>query len=209
MIENIKTKKHSEVRNDYDKAYRSGTPFLNPEWFIRSVKNIVDKNTHGKTLLDIGCGDGHFLSYFKGYNRYGIDLSREAIKKAKSHAQGEFRVSSAEKLPFKDNFFHALICMGSMEHFIDIERSLREMKRVSKKGAVVVIHVPNSLYLVNRVLGIDTHHQINERFATEAEWKKIISPFFSVEKTVKYNTRWYLKLLPKKYSCHFTFVCRA
>ena len=95
-----------------------------------------------------------------------------------------------------------------MEHFIDIEQSLAEMKRVARQGAVVVIHVPNSNYLVSRLLRVKTHHQINERFGTETEWKKIISPFFSVEKTVKYNTRWFLKALPKRYSCHFTFVCR-
>ena len=208
MIENMKTRKHGEVREDYDRAYKSGTPFLNPPWFIQSVRKLVDKNSQGKVILDIGCGDGHFLSYFTGYKRYGIDLSKEAIKKAKLKVGGTFRVSAAEKLPFRPAVFDAVICMGSMEHFIDIEKSLREMKRVSKKGAVVIIHVPNSRYIVNNMLGVHTHHQINERFATESEWKSIIMPFFSVEKTVKYNTRWFLKALPKRYSCHFTFVCR-
>lgn len=208
MIEHIKTKKHHEVGEDYDRAYKSGTPFLNPPWFIQSIKKLVDKNSPGKTILDVGCGDGHFLSFFNGYARHGVDLSAVAIKKAKAAVGGTFRVSPAEKLPFGSNFFDAIICMGSMEHFIDIEKSLREMKRVARKGAVIIIHVPNSGYLVNKLLRIETHHQINERFASEAEWKNMIVPFFSVEETVKYNTRWYLKALPKGYSCHFTFVCR-
>jgi ubiquinone/menaquinone biosynthesis C-methylase UbiE len=208
MISNMKTKKFTEVGKEYDRAYRTGSPFCNPRWFVKKIKSVVDAKAPGRVILDVGCGDGHFLAGFSGYKRYGVDLSKEAIKKASASVDGVFRVSPGEKLPFRKDLFDAVICMGSMEHFIDMDAALREMKRVAKKGSVIVIHVPNSRYLVNSLLGVKTHHQINERFATESEWKEIISQFFAVEKTLKYNTRWFLKILPTAYSCHFTFVCR-
>jgi len=208
MKASIRTKDYEKVSRDYDNAYKTGSPFRNPEWFINSIKKIIEKEKKDGKVLDIACGDGHFISHLTNYQRYGVDISKEAIRKANNLNIGKFVVSEAENLPFKDIEFDFITCMGSLEHFIDMDASLKEMKRVLKKNGIAIIHVPNSIYLVNTVLGVDTHHQINERFATEKEWISIISPYFKVEKTIKYNTRWFLKWLPKKYSCHFTFVCR-
>jgi len=193
------------VQNEYDSAFAQGSPFRNPEWFVRSIRRLLVSEKKSPSILDVACGDGHFLSFFEGYDRYGVDISKVAISKAKS--VGKCVVSPAEKLPFPKDKFDFVTCMGSLEHFIDMDAALGEMKRVLRTGGTAVIHVPNSRYLVNAVLGVDTHHQINERFATESEWKSLISKYFTVKKTVKYNTRWFLKWIPKRYSCHFTFVC--
>lgn len=209
MLERVKTKKAAEVGSFYDEIYAKGGYFSEDDFNREALARLGIEKDEKKKLLDIACGQGTLLAMSEKYVKtYGIDISREAIKRAKSIAKkSNLKVCAAEKLPFPDNFFDYVTCMGSMEHFINIDGSLREIKRTLKKGGKVIIHVPNSKYLVHRILGIDTQGQINERFATEGEWKQIIEKHLAVIKTYKYNTRWYLKWIPKRYCCHFTFLC--
>jgi len=209
MKSKLGTNNYRDVQNAYDEAYKHGRPFRNPSWFIKQLKEIITARKIAGSLLDIACGDGHFISQFTDhYKCYGVDISKEAIKKAKNTVKAKFYVSKAEKLPFSNNMFDFITCLGSLEHFVDIDKSLGEMKRTAKKNATIIIHVPNSYYLIHKILRVDTQHQINERFASEAEWISILKKYFFVERTIKYNTRLYLKWIPKRYSCHFTFVCR-
>ncbi len=209
MIERVGTKKKESVGKFYDRLYAEGG-FLSGYTFNKRALDILGltKKQNAK-LLDIACGQGTLLALAEKYtDTYGVDISKEAIKKARRNAPNTtFRVAQAEKLPFQSNYFDYVTCMGSMEHFMDIEKSIKEMIRVSKKGAKILIHVPNSKYLVHMALGIDTQGQINERLATEREWKDILEKYFVIEKTYRYNTRWFLAWIPKRYCCHFTFLC--
>lgn len=209
MKSRLGTNNYKDVQSAYDEAYKCNKPFENPTWFIGKIRKIITKEKTNGTLLDIACGDGHFISHFTdNYKCYGVDISKEAIKKARNTVKAKFYVSKAEKLPFSSNMFDFITCLGSLEHFIDVDKALSEMKRTAKKNSTIIIHVPNSNYIVHKILRIDTQHQINERFASEGEWISILKKYFSVEKTIKYNTRTYFKWIPKKYSCHFTFICR-
>jgi len=210
MIERISTRDREKVRKFYDNKYKAGG-YLSEENFNRRALSLLGiRQKEGARLLDIACGQGTLQQLAEPYaETYGIDISREAIRKAKNRARKTiFKISSAEKLPFRDDFFNYVTCMGSLEHFYDIDKALSEMRRVAKKGARILIHVPNSMYLVHKMLRIDTQGQINERLATEAEWREILERFFAVEKVHRYNTRWFLQWIPKKYCCHFTFLCR-
>jgi ubiquinone/menaquinone biosynthesis C-methylase UbiE len=210
MIERIGTKRKQDIGKFYDKIYSEGGYLSEKKFNEMALKALGVKKGKNKRLLDIACGQGTLLAMAENYvQTYGIDISREAVSKAKNMARStEFKVCSAEKLPFKNEFFDYITCMGSLEHFVDIESSLSEMRRVLKKSGKAVIHVPNSLYLVHKMLGIDTQGQINERLATEKEWREIIEKYFTINNVKKYNTRWFLEWIPKKYCCHFTFVCR-
>lgn len=209
MKSKIRTSDYTIVRKEYDAAYKAGAPFKNPAWFVEEIRRIINKDKKIGKLLDIACGDGHVVSYFTdNYECYGIDISKEAINKAKKIVRGKFFTAKAEKLPFPNNMFDFVTCLGSLEHFVYMDKALNEMKRVAKKGALIIIHVPNSNYIVHKALGVETQHQINERFGDAAEWTSILSRYFYVEKILKYNTRWYLKWIPRNYSCHFTFLCR-
>lgn len=210
MIERITTKDRQKVGEFYDRKYKGGGYFSERDFNRRALGILGIQQRENSKLLDIACGQGTLLQAAEPFvETYGIDISKEAIKKAKSRAKKTvFKVSSAEKLPFRDGFFNYIVCMGSLEHFYDIDKSLVEMKRVAKSNAKILIHVPNSMYLVHKVLRIDTQGQINERLATQSEWEELLKKFFTVESVHKYNTRWYFGWIPKKYCCHFTFLCR-
>jgi ubiquinone/menaquinone biosynthesis C-methylase UbiE len=212
MITRIGTKDRKKVGKFYDNIYHHGGYLSHYVYNKQMLKLLKITSTDGKRpkLLDIACGQGTLLALAEEFaETYGVDISKEAIKKASQNAKlTKFKVASAEKLPFKANQFDFVTCMGSMEHFYDMDKALREMRRVAKPGAKIMIHVPNSKYLVHRILRIDTQGQINERLATEREWKKVIEKYFRVEKVHKYNTRWFLEWIPKRYCCHFTLICR-
>jgi len=80
----------------------------------------------------------------KGCKVHGMDISEDVINSAKRRAEREkiaceFKVGSAEDLPYPDEYFDKIVCSSSLEHFKDDLKSLKEMHRVLKpKGSVVL-----------------------------------------------------------------------
>src|SRR3990172_12360899 len=77
-------------------------------------------NRKYKKILDIGCGTGETLTYLKTIypksDLYGVDLSGEAVKYAKKRGHKNIRKANALKLPFKNNFFDAVLFLDVLEH---------------------------------------------------------------------------------------------
>jgi len=88
-------------------------------------ENINIKNTD--LLLDVGCGTG--VSEFN-CKVIGIDPSIELLQQ--NHMQEKI-LARAENLPFKGNVFDKVISVTSMHNFDNIEKSIKEIKRVGKK----------------------------------------------------------------------------
>ncbi len=83
------------------------------------------------SLLDVGCGNGSFLSLVQTDNRMlaGADLSPEMIKFAKQRL-GEtvdLRVSDSEHLPWEAETFDCLTCNFSFHHYPNPQAVLQEM----------------------------------------------------------------------------------
>jgi 2-polyprenyl-3-methyl-5-hydroxy-6-metoxy-1,4-benzoquinol methylase len=113
------------------------------------LKRLVEllKLKKGK-LLDIGCGGGittESLSYYyPKVEIFGCDVSKQAIRYAKSFGSGrvEYSVIKNKRLPYKDNFFDACICLDVMEHIPDVNFFLKEVKRILKKNGKFFLLVP-------------------------------------------------------------------
>ncbi len=134
-------------------------------------------------LLDVGCGGGRLLKAAQdpGLVVFGIDLSWNGAALAQSFAPGAYAaVGNGEQLPFPDGLFDYLTCLGSLEHFLEIEAGLKEMMRVCKAGAGVCIMVPNSFYLFDIIGVLKTGYsrsgtfQPQETLATLGEWKDLL-----------------------------------
>lgn len=129
----------------------------------------------GSNLLDVSCGAGFLLKAAtqRGIKAYGIDISDEAVTIARKTAPAaEIQVGKGEDLPFPDQTFEFLTCIGSLEHFIDMEKGLEEMRRVTKSGARLCIVVPNSKYLPWQIFGQPGTEQqaINEHLMSLDAW---------------------------------------
>lgn len=91
----------------------------------------------GASLLDIGCGTGHFTRVFAEHVRgpvIGLDPNEEWLRYANTHmAHGERYVAgTAEALPFPDLSFDFTVSVTALCFVSRQEQALRELVRVTR-----------------------------------------------------------------------------
>lgn len=121
--------------------------------YIRNLKliNFFHKN---ELVLDVGCGDGtvgNFLQENLGVKVTGIDISKEAIEKAKKAGLDTRLLSSEAKFPFKDKTFDAVFWGDNVEHLFNPKACLKEIRRVLKKDGRLILSCPNMGYWRYRI----------------------------------------------------------
>ncbi|HUD09784.1 MAG TPA: class I SAM-dependent methyltransferase [Patescibacteria group bacterium] len=115
-----------------------------------STKFVDNKDIQGKKVLDIGCGFGWFeLSTLKkGVKEIaGVEISALDLKPAKENIKDKraiFKIGGALKIPFKDNYFDAVVAWEVIEHIPkDTENKMfKEVKRVLKKNGIFYLSTP-------------------------------------------------------------------
>ena len=115
--------------------------------FIRYFSSLLDQFPAAR-FLEIGCGEGFLLATRRNGERFAVDLSVEAIRKARTRAEAHFSLALAERLPFPAEHFDLVTSVGVMEHFLETEEALREIRRILKPGGryVSLTHVELSLW---------------------------------------------------------------
>lgn len=97
----------------------------------------------GARALDAGCGSGRTLDLLSSYaTSSGVDLSPAAIAAARGRGHDEVHVAAVERLPYPAATFDLITCLDVLEHVPDDVRALRELRRVARPGAALVITVP-------------------------------------------------------------------
>jgi ubiquinone/menaquinone biosynthesis C-methylase UbiE len=132
-------------------------------WFCnggerKSRKVILDQLPQGPglKLLDIAIGDGVYTSWLPAdWSIVGVDVSIGQLQGSQKRNAGrdlKLILGEAESLPFEDAQFDAILSIGGFNHFNDPERALREMVRVARPGAKIVVsdELPD---LTERMLG--------------------------------------------------------
>lgn len=105
----------------------------------RCVKEI-QKNIIGKTVLDAGCGKGYVARLLaKKYTVTGIDIAGEQL--SGDDENPTFLSGSLEKLPFLDKAFDTVICAHTLEHVLNFERVVSELRRVARHRLIVIVPI--------------------------------------------------------------------
>ena len=91
-------------------------------------------------LLDVGCGTGISTNYFNVVS-IGIDNSKGMLKQSK---EGNLIYGNAENLPFLDKSFNTIISVTAFHNFKNMEKSLLEIKRVSKNNNIAITFLKKS-----------------------------------------------------------------
>ena len=133
----------------WDRAFKKeGKIFVKPHRDMVRIAKFFKKEGIRK-ILDLGCGSGRHLVYLakRGFDAYGIDIARHGIKIARDWLKKERLKANLEigdiykKLPYKDNFFDAIIGIKTLHHekIENIRKLIKEVKRILKPGGLIFI----------------------------------------------------------------------
>jgi SAM-dependent methyltransferase len=118
-------------------------------WWYRGRRKIIETELDrlelpdGAQVLDAGCGSGRTLVQLERFGRVsGIELNPDAASLARSRGDFDVRVGRLERLPFADGTFDLVTCLDVIEHTPDDVATLRELRRVSRPGAPLLLTVP-------------------------------------------------------------------
>lgn len=104
----------------------------------------------GNRVLDLGCGDGILYEVLgRPAGMVGLDISEEAVKKAKAKGLDArvFDFANAP-LPFTNGEFDSVVLLDVLEHFYD---PLVVIKEAARAGKELIIGVPNFNSLPARI----------------------------------------------------------
>ena len=110
--------------------------------------NFVTKEAKDyQTILDLGCGPGlsSYLLSERGFIVTGLDISQKFLDVSKSKESEKLHLVQGDvcSLDFPDSSFDIVSSHELIEHIIEVDKALREMQRVVKKGGKIIILAPN------------------------------------------------------------------
>ena len=171
-------------------------------------------------VLDVACGSGFLLHWLKErfpIEPYGLDFSRLALARVKKFVPSAHTLlAPAEKIPTSTNTFDFVTCIGSLEHFIDIEGALKEMLRVTKPGGKALFYVPNLFFVGHIWFGLtrgtqpsEGEQDFSERYFTYGGWKALIEQAgWKINEVRYYNWILYTAKVPRFVRALYNFVFR-
>ena len=109
------------------------------------------KNEEITSIIDVGAGTGDFIAVLKSVfpkaGITGIDPNVASLNEAKEKFPDvSFMEMGAEKLEFNDNSFDLASISMALHHVPDVQKALKEMKRVVKPNGWIIV---NELYSDN------------------------------------------------------------
>ena len=105
----------------------------------RKVLEMLKPQTND-SILEIGCNTGWLVRKLMDYSKnvVGIDVNNAGIKIANMR---NLICMDAANIGFSDNSFDKIVCLHTIEHVQEINRSFEEMSRVLKpSGSILLIY---------------------------------------------------------------------
>jgi SAM-dependent methyltransferase len=115
------------------------------------------RNAHGPAvILDVGCGDGFALATAAaqnpGHRFAGIDWSADALRQARAHGLTVLRGSVNPRLPVADGAADVVIMSELIEHLVDPDGAVAEVRRILRTDGDLLLSTPNLAAWYNRGL---------------------------------------------------------
>lgn len=119
---------------------------------VKEVLKQLQSETHGKTLLDMGCGTGFIINLARDMfdEIHGVDITPAMLSKI-DLVGGHITLHNvpAEDLPFPKESFDVVTAYAFLHHLEDYTKVVKEAFRVLKVGGFLYIDLePNKLFWV-------------------------------------------------------------
>lgn len=187
-----------DSKHAYDELHSAGSLRQRDSFYLWLLSLLPLQQE--ETLLDVSCGQGALVQFAwqAGLRACGLDLSPAAARLAHHVAPlAAFSVANAEQLPYANNAFHYVTNIGSVEHYIEPARAVREMARVLRPGGRALILLPNTFGLLGNILHVwrtgDVYDdgQPLQRYGTNRQWRRLLEANgLAIKRVHKYERAW-------------------
>ena len=135
--------------SSYEKKYQSGYGLQYPDAHVTRLYEKFLKYEYGFTsgkMLDIGCGIGQHLSYFKskGFETYGFEFASTAVSKAKQNfpdLASNIKVGDfTEKIDYFNGLKFDFIFSNQVLYYADrkqLKKAIKEIDQILNPGGFV------------------------------------------------------------------------
>ena len=119
-------------------------------WSLSQKQKLIVSNvkrTKKKiTILDIGCGDGKFLAHLddKKFERFGIEINPEGIKKAEDRGLTIYN-NDILRIDFGNQRFDVIALWQVIEHLEDPIAVFKKINTILSPDGIVILSTPNML----------------------------------------------------------------
>lgn len=119
------------------------------------AKAIGAEYREGETLLDAGCGAGHFLRSFRFLPERlytGVDVSPSLVEAGRTHfPQAEFVLGTIEDLPRLGRRFDHVVCSNVLPHVEKLWPALQALASVTTKRLYIRSLIGDQTLLIRHV----------------------------------------------------------
>lgn len=113
------------------------------------AKKQILKILTGKSILDVGAGQGRFKKYCLNLNYVSQDFGKYngkgdgvGLQTEEWDSTGVDIISDIIKIPLKDASFDNVLCTAVLEHILYPELAIKEISRILKKGGRLILDAP-------------------------------------------------------------------
>jgi SAM-dependent methyltransferase len=131
----------------------------------KQVANVIfDKAKSYHSILDAGCGTGHFILSFErklknDFQYLGIDITEQHIIDAtdifKENSNYKFLVGDVRALPVADKSYEVSICCNTIPHIPNVDKAINELIRVTKNDVFIRMLIGNEVLITKKALTTD------------------------------------------------------
>ena len=193
-------------RNFYKQFYRQVYRLVIKQSALPSQEFIEDQIERGKNLLnfgaqifgkagailDVGCSAGGMLIPFKekGWRVYGMDPDTDYVRYGQEKLGLDIDHMDGEDMALGREQYDLVIIMGSLEHVYDPNLILRECRKASKPGGILLMEGRFTPLGHSRDYLNHNHHRYLRKDSMELlMWKHGWKPFLTTEKPICGPTR--------------------
>lgn len=116
------------------------------DFFRRQRAKRVQSYISKGNVLDVGCGNGRFLSFVQElgeFSCYGIEMPGGSAERAKQIPGLTLKVGSLEANDFEGVAFDAVTLFHVFEHLSEPKKTLEILSEKIKSGGILVLSFPN------------------------------------------------------------------
>ncbi len=141
----------SMQQTDWDQSAKAWEAFIergdpNRVYLLDPVMLEAAGDVAGKTVLDVGCGEGRFARMLaeRGAHVVGLDPTVSLLKSAHNRGDARYVCANGERLPLQADSIDLVVSYVALIDIPDFRAAISEMARVCAPGGKVLVANLNS-----------------------------------------------------------------